>query len=356
MPNKVNKKHLLVKHADDRLKVIDLLVSNSRGLLSREQLLVKVNTYLPYNKKRTVQTLDLDIKELRKLLKEEQNEVTLQYDNERGYHYFPDSNYRHFKESLDDEEQQLLLLASSLFSVFEGTPLQDKFSKVVERVMSESVSSNTVEGGHDLKFMQLENMQSSSGSRWVSVLLEAIYEKSTLKMRYKGFGKALKTKNVCPYVLKQYHKRWYMVGYDYDCTREEKTNVFALDCIEELELSHKNYYSDPKFSAEDYFKYSIGVWHWHEFKPVIVELAFTRGIESILASPLHSSQKAVLNSDTNTLHVTIEVFESPELESLIRSYGSAVKVLSPTSLRDKIVEDAKKVVGGYKACLQLRQK
>jgi len=345
MPIKVNKKHLQVKHADDRLKIIDLLVSNNRGSLSSKQLLEQVNRLLPYNKKRTKQTLDKDIKDLRDLLKEEQSEIILDWNTERGYHYYPDAHYRHFKDSLDDEEKQLLLLASSLFSVFEGTPLQDKFSKVVERIMSESVSGNTVEGGHDLNFMQLENMQSSFGSRWVSVLLESIYEKSTLKMNYKGFGKASKTKNICPYVLKQYKKRWYMVAYDYDCTRNEKTNLFALDCIEQLEISPKDYFVDPTFSVEDYFKYSIGVWHWHNNKPITVELEFTSGIESILASPLHSSQKTVLNTDTNTLHVTIEVFESPELESLIRSYGSAVKVLSPTSLRDKIVDDAKKVAG-----------
>ena len=194
--------------------------------------------------------------------------------------------------------------------------------------------------------LQLDNMKSSSGSKWVSVLLEAIYEKSTLKMKYKGFRKASKTKNICPYVLKQYQKRWYMVAYDYDCSRTEKTNVFALDCIEELELSHKDYFVDSKFSAEDYFKYSIGVWHWHEYKPVTVELAFTGYIDVILANPIHSSQKAILSEDSKTLSVTIEVYQSPELETLIRSYGSAVRVISPADLRDKIMEDARKVVRG----------
>ena len=342
MPIKKSKVNTNAKNTNERLVLLDNIISTSLGNISSKKLLLtKLNKLIPHTI--SSRTLDIDLRDLRDLIKADK--VALLFNNKDGYHYFPNKGYRYFKDSINEEEKQLLLLASSLFSVFEGTPLQEKFSTVVERIISDSITVNTVGGWGDLKLLQLDNMKSSSGSKWVSVLLEAIYEKSTFKMKYKGFGKASKTKNICPYVLKQYQKRWYMVAYDYDCTREEKTNVFALDCIEELELSQKDYFTDPKFSAEDYFKYSIGVWHWHEYKPVKVELEFTGSIEAIMASPIHGSQKAVLSKYGKTLSVSIEVYQSPELETLIRSYGSTVRVISPVSLRVKILEDAKKVVG-----------
>ena len=313
----------------ERLVILDNIISTSLGYLSSKKLLLaKLNRLIP--DKISSRTLDIDLSDLRELIKADK--VALLFNKKDGYHYYPDKGYRYFKDSINDEEKQLLLLASSLFSVFEGTPLQEKFSIVVERIISDSITINTVGGLGDLKLLQLDNMKSSCGSKWVSVLLEAIYEKSTFKMKYKGFGKATKIKNICPYVLKQYQKRWYMVAYDYDC-------------IEELELSKRDYFTDPKFSAEDYFKYSIGVWHWHEYKPVKVELEFTGSIDAIMASQIHGSQKAVLSADSKTLSVTIEVYQSPELESIIRSYGSAVRVISPVDLRVKILDDARKVVG-----------
>ena len=341
----INKRNVKTNtiNTNERLVILDNIISTSLGnLSSKELLLTKLNRLIP--DKISSRTLDIDLSNLRELIKADK--VALDFNKKEGYHYIPDKGYRYFKDSINDEEKQLLLLASSLFSVFEGTPLQEKFSTVVERIISDSITVNTVGGWGDLKFLQLDNIKSSSGSKWVSVLLEAIYEKSTFKMKYKGFGKATKIKNICPYVLKQYQKRWYMVAYDYDCTREEKTNVFALDCIEELELSQKNYFTDSKFCAEDYFKYSIGVWHWHEYKPVKVELEFKGSIEAIMASPIHGSQKAVLSDDRKTLSVTIEVYQSPELETMIRSYGSAVRVISPADLREKILEDARKVIDG----------
>ena len=78
-----------------------------------------------------------------------------------------------------------------------------------------------------------------------------------------------------------------------------------------------------------------------------MKLEFSSHIEMIQLSPLHHSQKALISKDGKKLKVEIAVYNTPELEMLIQSFGSAVKVKSPDTLAKTIAESAKRVVGLY---------
>lgn len=341
-----------VKHAHERIELIDYLLFTFKHFNTRTAFLDQVNQRLQEDKKITAATLDKDIKYLRELLTNidaDGNGVKLINTKERGYHY-SDPDFSYFKNTVTEDDKNLLLLANSLFNVFKGTHLQDKFGNIVNKILSESINKKPIHGLAESTFIQLETSHSSIGNEWIPRLLEAIYEKETLIMNYAGFNKPEKIKHICPYVLKQYHGKWYMVAYDYNCERTDKTNVFSLEGIRSLDISNKKFYNDPDFNAADYFKYSIGVWHWHEQNPEKIVLEFSEHFDRILASPIHHSQQSHHNKEENILRVELEVYQSPELEMLIQSYGSAVKVISPESLIDRIKSGAQKVAALYASC------
>lgn len=338
-----------VKHSFERIELIDNLLFTFKHFNTRTDFLAQVNQRLPEDKKITAATLDKDIKYLRELLDNidvDGNGVELLHTNERGYHY-SDPNFSYFKNAVTEDDKNLLLLANSLFNLFKGTPLQDQFGNIVNKVLSESISNKPVHGLAESTFIQLETSHSSLGNQWIPRLLEAIYEKETLIMHYAGMNKPEKIKHICPYVLKQYNCKWYLVAYDYNCERTYKTSVFSLEGIRSLDISNKKFYIDSNFNAVDYFKYSIGVWHWHDQIPVKVVLEFSRHFDRIIASPIHQSQQSFLNKEENVLRVELEVYQSPELEMLVQSFGSAVKVISPDSLIDRIKSSAQKVTALY---------
>lgn len=341
-----------VAHSNERIQLIDQILSKGSTYIdTREKFLNLVNRQLPVGTgKVTVNTLDKDLKYLRSLLGDlmynEGSEVTLDFSKDRGYHY-SEKGFSYFKNSVNDSDKNLLMLASNLFNIFKGTALQAAFSEVVNKVLSESLT-----GGPDYdlsknSFVQMESGYSNNATKWIPELLKAIYEKNTLKIKYKGFNKREKEKNICPHVLKQYRGRWYLVAYDHNCERNNKTSVFALDGIKQLEISGMKYLVASDFSAEDYFRYSIGIWHWHDQDPIKVVLEFSNYIEMVQINPLHHSQKAHLSKDGKKLTVEIEVYHSPELEMIIQGFGIAVKVISPSSLAEKIKESAKSVTTLY---------
>ena len=332
---------------NERLELIDELLFRLVHIQSRIELHKKVNAKL--QEKVTIECIDNDLSDLRDELitfnLKNNTNVELKFSRNTGYSY-SERGFRLFKNSVSDDDKNLLLLANSLFNVFSGTPLQEKFSAVVKKVMAESLT-----GGINLEtlpneFVQVDMSLALKSTKWIPRLLEAIFEKECIEIIYKG-----KKRDMCPYLIKQYKGKWYMVTWDYSSSHTSKTNLYALDNIEDiLGVSNKKYIVDPDFNPADYFKYSIGIWHEHDQKPVKVVLEFIENkiFKSFINNPLHHSQKHSLNNTGDKLIVSIEVYDSPELSSMIYSYGSNVKVLEPKSLVDKVKENTRNVLSMYK--------
>jgi predicted DNA-binding transcriptional regulator YafY len=332
-----------IRNAERRKKIIDQLLNSRTKIWNRDIFLKLVNERLDEGEI-SQSTLDKDIA----LINAEIQDlgVSIKWDHSKGFHYTLEG-FSMFKKAVDEQDKNLLFLATSVFSLFQGTPLQEKFSKLVNKLLAEGSLGGKVLGLSELQLIQLGEGPAVKGSQWIPQILDAIQHKEPLKMFYQGVGKPEKQKHICPYLIKKYMNRWFMVAYDHNCERPQKTSVFALDRIKGLDVSNKTYTIDPTFSPEDYFRYSIGVWHFHEKEPIQVKLEFTDFMEQVMSIPIHHSQKTKLSPDRQKLEVEIEVYNSPELEMLIRSFGSGVRVVSPASLAERIKAQAVQTVDIY---------
>jgi len=331
---------------NERLELIDELVFKLGHIQSRQELFKKVNAKL--KDKISIDAIDKDILQLKDELNaynlKNNTNVELKFSRNTGYHY-TQKGFRLYKNSVSDADKNLLLLANSLFNVFNGTPLQDKFSEVVKKVMAESLTGGTNLEAIPNDFVQVDKSVSLKSTQWIPRLLEAIFEKDCLEIVYKG-----KKRDMCPYVIKQYRNKWYMVAWDYSSTHKSKTNLYAIDNIEKIVgYSGEKYFVDPEFNAADYFKYSLGIWHEHNEKPVKVVLEFLeqKMFNGIINNPLHHSQKHTLNKAKNTLTIEIKVYDCLELHTMINSYGCNVKVLEPKTVAEKIAETARMTLNLY---------
>jgi predicted DNA-binding transcriptional regulator YafY len=93
--------------------------------------------------------------------------------------------------------------------------------------------------------------------------------------------------------------------------------------------------NDPDFSAEDYFKYTIGILHSHLDKPIKTEIQITSNhlFESWKEMPIHGSQIIL---DESKKIIRIETYKTNELFSLLLRHGASIKVLSPNSLAKEL--------------------
>jgi len=334
--------------AEERLIVMDEILCGANSPINPENFLRMINAKLkaPIGK----DNFNKDIKALRSKLKDysEKNNIKVHLLNERNYGY--SYSIRGFKlfEHIDEADKNLLLYATSLFDVFRGTTLHQQFYGVVKRLIDQSITTEI--DSFPKNIVQLSNNTQVNGKKWLPDILEAILQKNCLEVHYTNTKEVSTKKQLCPYVVKLYNNRWYMIAYDHTSSRTQKTNVFSLANINSIECSTKDYVQDNHFNAVDYFNYSLGIWHEHDQDPIIVHLVFSdkNVFNSIINNPLHHSQKHLLSDSNDTLNVTITVYDCPELYSLIYSYGAHVKVLAPQSAVDKVRDNMANALALYK--------
>ena len=160
------------------------------------------------------------------------------------------------------------------------------------------------------------------------------------------YGGETKTRTISPYLLKEYRNVWYMVAFADEFKQKNRTNIFKLTRIQKIEPCDETYVIDDKFNPEDYFKYSLGVFHIHGAEPIEVKLKFNRHLIPLISeTKIHPSMEIISKTEEEMI-VTFTVYNTIELKNKILSYGANAEVLSPKELRDeiiKIIDEAKLV-------------
>ena len=132
-----------------------------------------------------------------------------------------------------------------------------------------------------------------TGVETVQIILEAIDKKRGIECDYYSFNKKTKKHHVLiPYFLRTWEQRWYLVAEPE--THPGELSVFALERMEDVELTDKKIMPSLDITAEDYFEGSFGVNHSDNQKPEVIRIkVYGAQVEYIRYLPIHESQKEV---------------------------------------------------------------
>ena len=132
-----------------------------------------------------------------------------------------------------------------------------------------------------------------TGVEIVQIILEAIDKKRGIECDYYSFNKKTKKHHVLiPYFLRTWEQRWYLVAEPE--THPGELSVFALERMEDVELTDKKIMPSLDITAEEYFDGSFGVNHSDNQKPEVIRIkVYSAQVEYIRYLPIHESQKEV---------------------------------------------------------------
>jgi predicted DNA-binding transcriptional regulator YafY len=344
MPKSISK-HLPGNY--ERLIQLDKIISDADGYLGRDILLSKINQLLPAEEKVEIVTIDKDIKKIRELLAESNPNVLLKNTQAKGY-YYSQRGFRLFDNPIDLDDKPALIIARELLQSLHGSVLQPKFEELVQKIMSLAVDADDMPSIQEPvgSYIRVSDQTPDPGIQWIEPLIKAILNKDALLINYQSRNKAPKDRHISPYLLKQYLNRWYLVAYDHLSAYESKVLVFALANINSCQFSNKPYIS-PDINIREYFRHSIGIWHDHRDKPMLVKLRFYKQMDFVKSNPLHHTQQILSENEENHLDISIEVFPGPELDRLVLGFGNMVKVFDPQSLKDHIASKISEMVKMY---------
>ena len=249
---------------------------------------------------------------------------------------YADPTFSIFKGKLSEEEKGLLTAAISTIGTFDGLDgfgWLDDFSKRLGLLEQETViqmSKNLLEN----KTLMAEDFS-------------AIQAKSVIQLHYNKFNDSKKREVILsPYLLKEYNRRWYIVGGAFDTGRILN---FALDRVEAIDIMSGFEYRKAPEDLLDRYEDIIGI--TYDVNSPLYEILFWVGENSapfIRTKPLHGSQKEIKGEKAQKLRekfsltkegslFSIECKENYELIRELTSY-SEFKVLSPDPIIKSIKE------------------
>jgi predicted DNA-binding transcriptional regulator YafY len=251
-------------------------------------------------------------------------------DGKKKIYKYEDLDFSINNAPLNELEIDQLQSAIQVLSQFEGMPQFEGIQEIIAKLNTDLNVST-----HEKPFIGFDRSQDLKGIEHFSILYNAVQNKTTLEITYKGFKtEESNTYIFHPHYLKEYNNRWFLFGFHPESWKWD-WNV-AIDRIVKVKPSSITFVANETIDWQDYFTDMIGV-SKPENEPIEeVVLHFNQLTGKYMANKsIHETQKHKW-IDENTLELKIKVILNYELERLILSYGESVKVIRPQHLINKI--------------------
>ena len=178
------------------------------------------------------------------------------------------------------------------------------------------------------------------GEEYLDTIIRGIKTNRRLRMGYKKFQAEGYEKTVCPYALKLFRQRWYLLALNDD----DQIRIYALDRMTMVELTDETFEMPADFSAQTYFSEYFGVLTTDTPLVHVVVRAHKWMPSYLRTLPLHHSQRElesgeITHADSSTTAYTDFSFDirptSDFLGELLR-HSDGIEVLQPLDLRERM--------------------
>lgn len=325
-----------------RYQTIDKCLTNRHRLWTLEDLIEACSNalyeYESIDKGVSRRTVQADIQVMRsdKLGYNAPIEV---YDNK--YYRYADADYSITNIPLTEQDLNTLVEITEILRQFKGFAHFSELTGIVQRLEDKIYTEKTQQPA----IIDIERNENLKGLQFLDVLYNAILKQKVLTVSYQSFTARIPADiSFHPYLLKEFNNRWFVLGKK---SANENLLTLALDRIHAVEVNeHVAYYKDPSFNSTDYYKNVVGVTVINS-APQKVRLFFdSSNAPYVVTKPLHHSQ-TVLETSEKGIVVEIAVIPNYELERLILGFGDSVMVLSPSSLKRRLVGKLRKALRMY---------
>ena len=206
--------------------------------------------------------------------------------------------------------------------------------------------NNTLTEGADLRSRILFERE-PSGEKYISSVIRAMREGKQVEISYRKFkDDEARTFDVCPFALKIFKHRWYLIGGKN--SKDLEPHIYALDRVEYLQQTRRDFKMPDKFDAEDYFAGYFGIVVDKNERPQrIVLKVYSKQRQYFRTLPLHKSQREV---EIQPDYSIFEYWMAPtwDLDMDLMQYADEVEVMEPECLRDEIIDHAWCMLDAYK--------
>lgn len=184
-----------------------------------------------------------------------------------------------------------------------------------------------------------------SGQVHLTGIISAMQENRIISIEYKKYGRMeAETLTVEPYAIKEYQKRWYLLGF---CQERGDHRVYALDRITSIKATSWTFRMPEDYDIDELYSQTIGIYLDRETEPVFVYLRASEKEANYLRDlPLHSSQVET-GRENGRVTFRMHVIPNEDLMMELKRLGKEIEVISPASVREALAKELREAAAQY---------
>ena len=175
----------------------------------------------------------------------------------------------------------------------------------------------------------LEN--APAGEQYLDIIIRAIRTDRRLRIGYKKFQAEGYEKVVCPYALKLFRQRWYLLALN----DEDQMRIYALDRVTMVELTDDAFEMPENFSPGAYFSEYFGVLTNDTPMAHVIIRAHKWMPNYLRTLPLHHSQRELVSTPDYT-DFSFDIRPTSDFLGELLRHSDGIEVLEPLDLREKM--------------------
>ncbi len=175
------------------------------------------------------------------------------------------------------------------------------------------------------------------------LLTQAVLERKRVVMRYFNRDKNEETRReVSPIRLVHYRENWLL---DARCHLRNELRIFALDAIQEVQLTEKSTIEMSQQELDEHFQSGYGIYAGKADKRAILKFSKARALY-ISLERWHSEQTSKWLAD-GSYQLEVPYSKDQELVTDVLRYGADVEVLAPPELRQRVAQQLRNAAKQY---------
>lgn len=327
-----------IKNGSLREIVIDRCLRSRKGY-STQEIFDKCNDFLESRGEEPISALNTIRNDITAIANRWNVEIKeIRSGREIRYRY-EDPHFSIFNTPLNENEIAQLSQSVSLLRRFEGMPgfgWVEELSAHLQTTLS--TNAEPVIGFDENKELK--------GMKYFTPLFKCITSKKAIKISYRSYKSGnLIEAVVHPYYLKEYNQRWFLFALN---DQHKTISNFALDRIEAIEKAAAKFIPNTTIDFAHYFDNVVGVTVNPNEKVLTINIWVDKEqLPYTLSKPIHKSQTVIEQREDGSAVIAIEVIPNFELMQLLLSFGDRIKILSPYSLREEILQRIQKNFNNY---------
>ena len=148
-----------------------------------------------------------------------------------------------------------------------------------------------------------------------------------------GLSPCALEKVVCPYALKLFHQRWYLLAR----TADDQMRIYAFDRMTDVALTDKTFDMPSNFQPQEYFSEYFGVLTDKTPMAHVVVRTYGNTANYLRTLPLHHSQCEIATTEQYA-DFAFDIRPTADFLGQLLSHGDGIEVLEPAHVRQRMRE------------------